>query len=166
MKRHVILWTVIILAVALVLLMIRAAQASEPVTMYVICSDTYVNVRERPSTKAKIGGRLDFGDAAQVTETVTDSSGTSWYRVEGITEQGHGYVCANYLIASQPARCSRTGTISASGRVAVYKRVDGARKTWAKNGSKVTVKIYSDDWCQTDKGWIRTEYISFPEDQN
>lgn len=159
MRWHLTMWAVIIIALAAVLLMIRAASAEEPVTMWCISSDTYVNVRERPSTKARVGGRLDFGDAVTVTGSARDGSGTTWYQVEGITEQGYGYVCSNYLIPSEPSRCTKTAVIRASGRVAVYRRVDGTRKTWAKAGSTLTIKIYSDTWCLTDKGWIRTEYL-------
>ena len=65
------------------------------IEMYCVSVDTYVNVREKPSTKAHSGGRLDFGNKVMVSDQVTDSSGTSWYRVNGITEQGYGYVCAN-----------------------------------------------------------------------
>ena len=163
MRRHLILWAVILLAVALVVLLIRTARADEPVTMYCVSTDSYVNIREKPSTKARAGGRLDFGDSVSVSGSTTDSSGTVWYKVEGVTEQGYGYVCANYLILSEPQKCSLTATVNASGRVAVYRRVDGKRKTWAKAGSTLTVKIRSDSWCLTDKGWIKAAYLQFDE---
>ena len=159
MRRHLTMWAVIILALAAVMLMIRVALADEPVTMWCISSDSYVNVREAPSTKSKVGGRLDFGDAVEVTGSERDGSGTLWYRVNGITEQGYGWVCSNYLIDSEPAKTAKKATVCASGRVAVYKRVNGARKTWAKAGSTVEVSIESTEWCLTDRGWIRTEYL-------
>lgn len=155
---------VLIMAAALVAAMISMAKGEELVTMYVICSDSYVNVRERPSTRATIGGRLDFGDEVQVAgELVEDRSGTEWYRVEDVTEQGHGYVCANYLTTSRPERCDKMATVSASGRVAVYRRVNGPRKTWAKDGTTVRISIQSDAWCLTDKGWIKTEYLNIDD---
>ena len=159
MRRHLTMWAVIILALAAVLLMIRVALAEEPVIMWCISSDTYVNVREAPSTKSKVGGRLDFGDAVEVTGSERDGSGTLWYRVSGVTERGHGWVCSYYLIDSEPAKTAKKATVCASGRVAVYKRVNGARKTWAKAGSTVTVTIESAEWCLTDRGWIRAEYL-------
>ena len=162
MSRKLIGAAVFLLAAALVLCMAGMARGEEElITMYVICSDSYVNVRERPSTKAKIGGRLDFGDEVQVSELVEDRSGTEWYRVEAVTEQGCGYVCANYLTTAKPERVDKTATVSASGRVAVYRRVNGSRKTWVKSGAQVRIRIQSDAWCLTDKGWIRTEYLIF-----
>lgn len=160
MRRKLIIALVVLLAASLVVWMAGMAKGEEePVTMWVICSDSYVNIRERPSTKAKIGGRLDFADEVQVSELVEDRSGTEWYRVEDVTELGHGYVCASYLTTSKPERVDKTATVSASGRVAVYRRVNGTRKTWVKDGAQVRIRIQSDAWCLIDKGWIKTEYL-------
>lgn len=146
---------------ALLLLLTSTAYAD---TMYVVCTDSYVNIRDEPSTKAMIGGRLDFGWDVEVSGSTTDSSGTLWYRVDGLTEMGTGWVCANYLIFSQPEKVSKTAKVVSSGRVALYNRVEGKRKTWASKGSTLTVTIYSTEWCYTNKGWIRTKYLEFKED--
>ena len=156
MRRKLIIALVVLLAASIVIWMAGMAKGEEElVTMWVICSDSYVNIRERPSTKAKIGGRLDFGDEVQVTELVEDRSGT---------ELGHGYVCASYLTTSKPERVDKTATVSASGRVAVYRRVNGTRKTWVKDGAQVRIRIQSDAWCLIDKGWIRSEYLILEEE--
>ena len=164
MRRKLIIALVVLLAASMVIWMAGMARGEEELaTMWVICSDSYVNIRERPSTKAKIGGRLDFGDEVQVSELVEDRSGTEWYRIEDVTELGHGYVCASYLTTSKPERVDKTATVSASGRVAVYRRVNGARKTWVKAGAQVRIRIQSDAWCLSDNGWIRSEYLILEE---
>jgi len=145
--------------VAAAVLVTTPASADDTITMYCICTDSRVNVREQPSTKAHIGGYLEFGWDVQVSGEVKDKSGTTWYRIDGMTEAGTGYVCSNYLITSKPEKVNLEATVRASGRVATYKRVDGKRKGWAKAGSKLTISVYSDDWCLTNKGYIRTEYL-------
>jgi hypothetical protein len=160
MKKAIVVIAMLAMAIILAaVLAICTASAEDRVTMYVICTDSYVNVREAPSTKAHIGGRMDFGWEVTVTGTARDRSGTDWYKVDGITEMGYGYICANYLVPSIPERVDLDARVNASGRVAVYKRVNGDRKTWVKPGSELKIKIYSDPWCLTSKGWIRTEYL-------
>lgn len=167
MSRTKLMWIVIIAAALITISAIWAvspAAAEEAVTMYCVCQDSRVNVRAKPSTKASVEGYLEFGWDCRVTGSARDSSGTVWYRVEGTTELGYGYVCASYLITSEPTRVDRQAKISADGRVAVYNRVDGRRKAWAKVGEDVQVRVYSDTWCLTDRGWIRTEYLRFSDE--
>ena len=151
-------------SIAILLLMSIANHAkSEEMIMYVISTETYVNVRESASTKGKIGGYLDFGWEVTVTDEKTDHSGTVWYRIDGITEQGYGYVCANYLIPNEPTKVNAKAKVNSNGRVKLYSRVNGKRKGWAKPGQVLNVKIKSDSWCLTDKGYIRSEYLAFDE---
>ena len=137
--------------------------ADESITMYAICKDSSVNVRANPSSKAKIEGYLEFGWDVQVTDSKKDSSGTLWYRIEGTTELGYGWVCSMYLVPSKPERVDMIATVDANGRVATYKRINGERKGWVSPGTEVNVTIYTADWCHTDKGWIRTEYLQIDE---
>lgn len=152
-------WLINTIFWALVISLVISIARGEGTTMYAISRDSSVNVRLSPSTKSDIGGYLDFGWDVTVLDERKDSSGTLWYKVDGITEMGYGWVCANYLIPDKPTRTSDTYTVSASGRVAVYNRVEGKRKAWVKPGQKLRVTIYSDSWCLTEKGYIRTEYL-------
>lgn len=152
-------------AVGLALVCMITDAAAEGITMYAISRDSPVNVRLKPSTKATIGGYLDFGWEATVIDEQRDSSGTLWYKVDGITEMGYGWVCSNYMVPDKPSKVFDTYTVKASGRVAVYSRVEGKRKTWAKPGQKLKVTIYSDSWCLTEKGYVRTEYLERTENK-
>lgn len=135
---------------------------AEEYTMYAICTDSFVNVREKPSTKSKVGGYLDFGWDATVIDQVTDKSGTLWYKVKDITEQGYGWVCGYYMVSDKPERTKVEATVKANGRVALYSRINGKRKSWLKPGQKLTVTIKSDEWCYISKGgYVQTEYLAF-----
>lgn len=152
---------VLFIAMLLLLIGFFPVNAEETTTtMYVICKEQSVNVRAKPSSKSKIEGYLDFGWDVVVTDSQKDGTGTIWYKVEGTTELGYGWVCGMYLINSKPERVQdMTATVKANGRVATYKRVNGERKGWAKPGTKVDIKIYSTEWCLTNKGYIKTEYL-------
>ena len=139
--------------------LIAQCEEHEPITMYAVCNDSHINVRAKPSTKAEICGYLDFGWDVQVIDSVKDATGNVWYKVEGISEYGYGYVYGSYLIDYMPVVIDKEYKVNANGRVALYNKINGKRSGWAKNGSVLHVKIWSDEWALTDNGWIRTMYL-------
>ena len=132
---------------------------AETYTMYAVCANGNVNVRAEPSYRARIEGHVEFGWDVEVIDE-KKVNGVTWYKVNGITELGYGWIVETCLIDFEPEKVDISATVNANGRVAVYKKINGARKTWAKNKSEVHIKIYSDQWCLTDKGWIKTEYLN------
>lgn len=160
MRKNV--FTCILIAIV-VMFSAFPALADEQEVMYAICRDGSVNVRAQPTSKARVEGYLEFGWDVTVTDSKVDGTGTLWYKIVGTTELGYGWVCSQYLIRSKPENVSWEATICANGRVAAHKRVNGARKCWVSPGAKVQVKIFSEDWCLTDKGYVKTEYLQIDE---
>ena len=140
---------------------ISTAAAAETWTMYAICQpDGEVNIREKPNIHGTVSGRLFFGDVVQVSNVKTDSHGRKWCRVEDVTEWGHGWVCASYLIDTPPTvEQYAVATVRASGRVAVRKEPDGERKGWIQPGETVAVSVSSASWCLTERGYIASEFL-------
>ena len=140
--------------------LVAQCEEHEPITMYAVCNDSHINVRAKPSTKAEICGYLDFGWDVQVIDSAIDRSGNVWYKVDGISEYGYGYVYGAYLIDYKPELVDVEYKVESNGRVALYGKINGKRTGWAKNGAVLHVKIWSDEWALTDRGWIRTKYLT------
>lgn len=148
------------LIVAITHILIGRAGAEDWQPMYILCSPgAEVNVRTRPTTHAERGGYLMLGDQIDVIGQ-KQVGGVTWYRIDGVCEQGSGWVSGLYVVEDCPWEVGSQMQVTASGRVATRDGAGGKRKGWIKPGAKVTVKAMTDDWALTDKGWIRSEYLT------
>ena len=153
--------------VAICVLIVTYSKADEPTTMYVVSAhNVSINVRHNPNTRSDIVGRLEFGWDVEVVES-KKIKGVQWYKVNGISEYGYGWVIGYYLINSEPERVKDVkGMVNANGRVATYSKINSSRKSWAKPKETLDVSVYSDEWCYTNKGWIKTEYLAVDEKED
>ena len=150
----------IIFCVAILLLILTTPPAGAE-TMWAICrGNGSINVRESPSLQAPVGGWLEFGWDVDAVASKVDRYGMTWYQIDGATERGTGWVCGDYLVASQPYRCDEYYVIDAGGRVAIRDRINGKRVGWAQPGQELHITIMSDDWMLSDAGWIRAEFLT------
>ena len=165
MKRHnkysiLIAFIFTIVIVAICMFIASNAKADESVTMYAVTArDVSINVRRNPNTRSDIVGRLEFGWDVEVIES-KKVNGVWWYKINGVSEYGYGWVIGYYLISSEPERVKNViGKVNANGRVATYSKIEGSRKGWVKPKDKLDISVYSDEWCYTDKGWVKTQYL-------
>lgn len=125
-------------------------------TKYVLVQSE-LNVRSRPSLGGEVHGRLYAGDRVEVEKTYHDWS----FLTDIPSEETCGWVSSNYLVSSPVTEMNCQATINANGRVALRKSVNGDRKSWAHPGDILTVYGKSDTWSVTNRGYIKTEFLSF-----
>ena len=135
--------------------LISDAQA-EDAECWVVCRDgDYVNIREKPGTRAEVSGWATGG----MKLTTDGERRGEWLHVTGVTENGDGWIHSGYVVWSEPIRMDREYIICSSGRVAARKTIDGKRRAWLRENDVVTVVWWTKEWCLTDRGFIRSEFV-------
>ena len=160
MKRAL-LW---IVAVALVWYINTDISLSKAEDVYfIICKPgTSVNVRISPKTHSEIIGSKFFGD-----EIIVDKERNGFVHITNLnSEYTEGWIYKGFIVCDKPRESNRSGVIVSNARVAGRKYVNGKVTKWLKNGTGVTVYAESDEWCVTDKGYVRTEFIEIQEQEN
>ena len=128
------------------------------IRVWIVCQpDSFVNVRAFPNGKTEAVGRLDSGDM-----TYTDGqTKRGFLHVYANVEAGEGWVHKGYVVYDEPHRPAQTDyVIQSNGRVSCRRSAGGTRRCWAKNGDPVKVYYISDEWSITNKGFIKTEFLT------
>lgn len=124
---------------------------------YVICQpNDFVNVRERPSSRSEVVGRYETGD--KVFLDGREKGGFSHIVHTGL-ETEDAWICTAYLVDDKPEWLNQSATVVSKGRLAARKNIDGKRRCWLRNGDGIKVYWFSNEWCVTDKGFVRTDFI-------
>ena len=124
---------------------------------YVICQpNDFVNVRERPSSRSTIVGRYETGD--KVLLDGIEKGGFSHIVHTGL-ETEDAWICTAYLVYDKPEWANQSATVVSKGRLAARKNINGKRRCWLKNGDSVKVYWLSNEWCVTDRGFVKTDFI-------
>lgn len=135
-----------------------SAEDEEYITGYVVCqSDSFVNVRSTPSTKGNnVEGWLMCGDEVDI-----DRDRKGWVHCVNLPmESAEGWVHSGYIVYDEPIEVNVECTIIGKGRVAARRSINGDRRCWVHPGDIITVYWYSDEWCVTNVGFIKTKFIS------
>jgi len=161
-KLFVILSVVFVITICAITLINNAHAEQEEV--WVLCNpDSFVNVRTKPSTRSMILGSAYCGD-----RIVIDGKTKNGYIhcIDLSLEMSEGWIHSGYIVYDKPD-CSKIlqCSIQSDGRVAARKTIDGKRNKWVKKNSTVTVYAVSAEWCVTNKGFIKTEYINLGEEK-
>ena len=130
---------------------------------WVICKPgDLVNVRACPSNKSTSIGLYECGYAFR-----TDwESHDGWiHAIDLPLEETEGWIYAGYVSAWEPEwRAGETAEITSDGRVACRRWCDGPRITgrggWVQPGTTVQVFYWTPEWTVTNRGYIKTEYLS------
>ena len=132
-------------------------------TMWIMCQPgDYVHARSGPSTKRESLGRLETGDHVEVDGRT--KHGFAHVQELGL-EESDGWIYAGYLIDEEPRDArGMVYTVTANGRVACRKCIDGERRCWVVDGSQVKVYWYTSEWAVTNKGFIMTMYLEGLDD--
>lgn len=124
---------------------------------FILCNPgSYLNARSKPNKHSSLIGYLYCGD---YVETDGQEKGEYIHCTNLTFETDEGWIYAGYLVDEEPEIREFTATVVASGRVACRNNVGGKRIRWLKPGTVVTVYAYSEEWCVTNRGYIRTEYL-------
>ena len=156
----------IVVAVMLILLLwnalMRTVNAEDLTTGYVICQpDDFVNIRKSPKKKSDIIGWFETGE-----EVFLDGKEKNGYLhiVNTGLEVNEGWVSSLHVVFDEPASVECIATIVSNGRLAARNGVDGKRTRWLKPMASVKVHYWSNEWCVTNCGYIRSEYLELPND--
>lgn len=131
----------------------------ETIEAYAICTpDDYVNVRSRPNKSGAEIGRLDPGDMV-----LLDGREKNGYLhcVDLSFEQSEGWVFSGYIVYDKPKLMNAEYTVVSNGKLTARKYVDGYRTGRLKPMTVVTVYYWSEEWCVTNKGYLRSEYLEY-----
>ena len=147
----------IALVIYLFITLSSSVSFSEELTeAWVICQpDDYVNVRMNPSRKSQAVGYAEAGDPV-MTDGKTKNG---FIRIYGIGEMGEGWIHSGYVVFDRPERIDRMACSISGGRVACRKWIKGKVRTWLKNCDEVKVYWFSEEWCVTNKGFVKTKYL-------
>lgn len=150
---------------ALVILVIicafRSAGISEKLykDAYVMCAD-YANVRLFPNRKGEELGRFECG-----THVLLDGKKRNGYlHIVDTGLECDGWIYAGYIVYDQPATMHQPAVVVSNGRLAARKYVNGQRTRWLKRNAQLTVYAWSRNWCVTNCGYVRTEYLKLEGD--
>ena len=149
--------TMILMFHDLVLCPSRAEQPPGTTVGYVVCTPhDYVNVRSRPNTHCEEIGRFEPGEVIYLDGK---RRGEFLHCVGLRLEDTEGWVHRGYVIYDEPELVDRDGIVSAKGRVAARKNVNGKRTRWLKAGARLKVWYWSSEWCLTNCGYVKSEFI-------
>jgi len=129
---------------------------------WIICRPgQFVNVREKPGKRAEVIGRFDAGDKFRTDWEIRDG----WIHAKDLSlEITEGWIYVGYVSAWEPeAREGEAAEIIADGRVACREYCDGPRISgkggWVKPGQTVQIWYWTPEWCVTNRGYIKTEFL-------
>ena len=143
-----------LLALLLAVLIISTAAVAEDYTVYVLCQpDSFVYVRQFAKRDAEQAGFAYLGDAL----TTDGAKRNGYLHVYGF--EGGGWIYAGFVTECPVTIRRFEAVIESRGRVACRRYIHGTRRKWLKDGQKVVVFGFSDDWSITNQGFIKTQYL-------
>jgi len=127
-------------------------------TMYVLCGPTTeINVRISPRKNSEVLGYRTCGDSVE-----TDGIERNGYLhiINLNLELAEGWIYKGLLVNDPVFISEGLCQINSSGRVASRVYINGKRRKWLKDGTEVMVYAIGREWSYTNKGYIRTDYLT------
>ena len=123
-------------------------------TVYVLCQpDSFVYVRMFPKKGAQEAGYAELGQALE-----TDGIKKNGYIKVGGYE-GDAWIHKGFVTEYPVTIITAPTEIVSKGRVACRRSINGTRRKWLKNETKITVYAFAEDWAITNQGFIKTVYL-------
>lgn len=156
------LWRIILISLLIVAVLFVnfyfMTHAKSEEAVWVLCQpDSWVNVRTAPSKHSSEIGRLECGDIAY-----TDGKIKNGYihLINLSLEENEGWIKKGYIVYDEPYKPAIYETrVESKGRVAARKTIKGNRRCWLKDGQSIKVYMASAEWCVTNKGFVKTQFI-------
>ena len=121
---------------------------------YILCVD-YVNVRPFPNRKGDELGRFECG-----TRVWLDGRKRNGFlHVVNTGLEDAGWIYAGFIVYDEPEKMCRSAVIVSKGRLAARKYVNGKRTRWLKPLAHLIVYAWSDEWCVTNCGYVKSQYL-------
>ena len=130
---------------------------------FIICEPgCVVNVRNSPDTHSTVVGCKFFGDLV-----IVDKERNGFVHITNLnSEYTEGWIYKGLIAGDQPVEINARAVIVSNARVAGRKYANGKIKRWLNNGTEVIVYAVSEEWCVTDQGYIKTEFLQIQEPEN
>lgn len=159
LHKALLLAIAVLLIIIMCILILRDVGLAERIQeqVWVLCDpDSYVTLREGPGKK-----KPEFGGLLCGAEIWTDNVSRNGFLhvLELPAEETEGWISSRYIVYDRPVELNQRRVISADGRVACRKWVDGKITGWIHDGDQLTVWWMSDSWAVTSRGYIQTKYI-------
>ena len=136
----------------------RAAAENVTAKAWVICQKgDYVNLRAKPSTSSRTVGQVDCGDVLELDGTTENG----FARVVNLTidSPAEVWIHTGYIVFDEPRWYGDTMVVVGNAKVAARKCCEGDLRKWLKPDTEVFVYWWTEEWCVTSKGFIKTEYL-------
>ena len=148
---------ILILFAMCALLMFSSAAIADDEVYYVICKPgSEVNVRTRPELHSPIAGTKYFGDAV-----IVDREKNGFAHVTNLfSEYSDGWIYKGLLTEDKPVEVYQEAQIMADGIVFGRKYCGGKVIHKLKDGTGVMVYAVGEEWCVTNYGYIKTEFLT------
>lgn len=156
-ERFLLVMVIIMMVVAIVLTVIWITPAEAEGRMgFVLCNpESSVNVREKPKKAGLVLGELLCGDEILLDGTKRGE----WLHVTGLSmEMDDGWICQRY-VSDVRVTVEEFEAVTTVAKVRVRENVDGRILRRLKKGTKVRVLASSAEWCVTNVGFIRMEFL-------
>ena len=162
-KNNSEIWILVLIFVliifALLFSLTKVSAENEYKDAYIICQpDSVVVIREAPRKTALASGELLVGDVIHLDGKKRNGY---YHCVNMANETGDGWVACNYIIFDEPIHIDREATVISKGRLAARNTINGKVKKWLKPYSTLKVYYLTEEWCVTDKGYVKTKYLEF-----
>lgn len=155
--KIILLADVVLLIVSLIVVVSSFAEKTE-IEAWVMCQPgSFVNVRKGPSSRYACIGRYETGD-----KVLLDGKFENRYAYSSslALEDTEGWISTGYLVFDEPVwKDGEWYTVNSNGRVAMRRCIEGERTSWVKDGTQLQVFWWSEEWCCTTRGVIRTEFL-------
>ena len=130
-------------------------------TLWAVCQPgSHIDVHRAPAKGSKIEGWLDPCDSF-TTDGVTKNG---FYRVLDVGEGTEGWVYCGYVVAEEPKKLNGERYVSVSkGKLYCRRWISGpkiaGRAGYLKNCETCQVFYRTSEWCVTNRGYIRSEWL-------
>lgn len=138
-------------------IILKASAEANTVTAWVMCQPgDWVNARVRGSRSSMSIGMLETGHPVEVTGKT--EHGYAQCIKTGL-ENDEAWIHSGYLVFDEPKWSGAEAEVVCKGVVLCRKYVDGPVRKRLAGGSIVQIFWKTDEWCVTNYGFIKTEYL-------
>lgn len=145
----------------------RDAAVAEYENLGIALVDSYLNVREEPSSDAIVVGKMLSNNACEVLDVV-EGSGSYWLEIQ--SGEVHGYVNADYVATGETAKeigreVARRRVVISTETLNVRSEPTEESSIWTQANGHEQYDVVQDlgDWIEieldTETGFVKSEYV-------
>jgi len=125
--------------------------------IYVLCSRSgYVTLRSAPRKNG-----IPFGGASCGAKLKTDGKRKNGFIhiVDVAAEESSGWISEEFIVHDEPELLEQNAFVVSIGRLAARKNIGGKVRRWLKPMTEVFIIYRTEEWCLTNCGYVRTQFL-------